>query len=254
MAQSEIEELGEGAGAAGGAQTKEQLMAAGNAAFDADDYERALEYYHQATVLDGADAAAWNALAMTYYNMDFPREAWRSYKLALRADAENLQTLWYAGEFLFNMEDYTLSKMLLSHYVELETDPERAAEARALIVEAEELLGEEGESGGSKPGLPATGGEDEEEQDEEELPEGFGYEDEHDEDEGEDDGEAEDESDDEGYGEEEDLEDDDAEVFVAGLGLQLTGTEAKCDSCGTGIPLDAPHCYRCLAPHFYGEI
>lgn len=251
MAQSEREQLGEGAGAAGSAQTKEQLLAAGNAAFDADDYERALEYYHRATVLDGSDAAAWNALAMTYYNMDFPREAWRSYKLALHADTDNLQTLWYAGEFLFNMEDYTLSKMLLSRYVELESDAERAAEARALIAEAEELLGEEGEPASPEAAQPASAGEDEEEPAEEDLPEGFGYEDE--EDEGDSDDEDEDDYDEEESGEEEDLVDDEGEVFVAGLGLQLTGTDAKCNSCGAGIPVDAPYCYRCFAPHFYEE-
>ena len=43
------------------------------------------------------------------------------------------------------------------------------------------------------------------------------------------------------------------ETFVATLTLQLEGTDARCQNCSTRIPLDAPFCYHCLAPHFYEE-
>jgi tetratricopeptide (TPR) repeat protein len=220
-----------------------ELLKLGDTAFDNEDFERALDYYHRVTVLDGQNAAAWAALAMTYYNMDFPREAWRSYKLALQADPENTATLWYAAEFLYNMEDYVLAKALLDRYVERETDADRLAEAKDMLVEAERELAARGadESAVERRHGPA----DEEDEDEDdELPEGFEYEDE-------------DKADDVG---DEDFDDDlsdgfedDEASFVATLTLQLTGYDAECDNCSTRIPLDAPYCYVCLAPHFYDE-
>ena len=116
---------------------KDELLAKGDEAFDAEEFEKALDFYHRATVLDGQDVNAWNALGMTYYNLDFPREAWRSYKLALHVDPDNLDSLWYAAEFLFNMEDYLLAKAFLTRYIERETEPERLANAKSLLEDVE---------------------------------------------------------------------------------------------------------------------
>ncbi len=125
------------AGSTSKATAKRELMAKGDKAFDAEDFEKALDYYHRVTVLDGQDSTAWNALGMTYYNLDFPREAWRSYKLSLQVDPENLETLWYAAEFLYNMEDFLLAKAFLNRYIEREIDPDRLGAAKSLLVDAE---------------------------------------------------------------------------------------------------------------------
>lgn len=219
---------------------KAELMKLGDAAFDSDDFEKALDYYHRVTVLDGQDPSAWSALAMTYFNMEFPREAWRSYKLALQLDPDSTTTLWYAAEFLYNMEDYALAKALLDRYVERETDAGRLAEAGEMLGETERELAVRG--AGASAVEERHGPEVEEEQDE--LPEGFEYEEE----------EEPDDDDEEDY--DDDLDDDfedDEGSFVATLTLQLTGYDAECVNCSTRIPLDAPYCYACLAPHFYDE-
>ena len=219
---------------------KDELLAKGDEAFDAEEFEKALDFYHRATVLDGQDVNAWNALGMTYYNLDFPREAWRSYKLALHVDPDNLDSLWYAAEFLFNMEDYLLAKAFLTRYIERETEPERLANAKSLLEDVE--LGIQKQQEEEPPDKDEELAE--EEEDEKELPEGFEYED---------DEEDEEYDDDEEYVEDDELLDDEDETFVATLTLQLEGTDARCQNCSTRIPLDAPFCYHCLAPHFYEE-
>lgn len=224
--------------------SKEQLMAAGDSAFDNEDFEKALDLYHRATVLDGQDPVAWTALAMTYFNMEFIKEAWRSYKLALRADPDNTATMWYASEFLFNMEDYELAKALLERYTERESDPERLLEAKDMLAECERELAMRGGGSKSKPASRISEDEDDDEDEDEELPEGYEVEEEDEEDEFEDDDL--DDMDDEDF-------DADDETFVATLVLQLNGQEAQCENCATRIPLDAPYCYNCLAPHFYEE-
>jgi tetratricopeptide (TPR) repeat protein len=226
--------------------TKEQLLAAGDSAFDDEDFEKALDFYHRATVLDGQDPVAWTAMAMTYFNMEFPQEAWRSYKLALRADPDNTSTMWYASEFLFNMEDYELARALLERYVEREVDPERLLEAKDMLAECQREIAVRG--GGAKTKSAAKLVSDEEDDDwdeDDEIPEGFDVDKDEDED-----LEDEDELDDE-Y--DEDAFDDDDETFVATLVLQLSGHDAQCSNCATRIPADAPYCYNCLAPHFYEE-
>lgn len=224
--------------------SKEQLMAAGDSAFDNEDFEKALDLYHRATVLDGQDPVAWTALAMTYFNMEFIKEAWRSYKLALRADPDNTATMWYASEFLFNMEDYVLAKALLERYTERESDPERLLEAKDMLAECEREIAMRGGASKPKPMGRISEDEDDDEDEDEELPEGYEVDEEEDEDEFEEDDF--DEMDDEDF-------DADDETFVATLVLQLNGQEAQCENCATRIPLDAPYCYNCLAPHFYEE-
>lgn len=225
--------------------TKEQLMAAGDSAFDDEDFEKALDYYHRATVLDGQDPAAWTALAMTYFNMEFPQEAWRSYKLALRADPDNTSTMWYASEFLFNMEDYELARALLERYVEREVDPERLLEAKDMLSECLREITVRGGSVQSKGApKPASDDDDDDWDEDDEIPEGFEV------DEDDEDQDDEDDLDDEF---DEDAFDDDDDTFVATLMLQLTGQDAQCANCATRIPTDAPYCYNCLAPHFYED-
>lgn len=222
---------------------KVALVESGNIAFDQENYEKALDCFHKASLIDGSDAEVWCLLGMSYANLDFPREAWRSYKLALHVDTDNVDALWYAGEFLFNMDDMELAGMLLTRYASLEKDEEKLNETREMLEEVRANLNLDGEETGDPrkySGVNAEGDEVEDLDDElqgmeiEDGELGAGVQDYDDDDDGFDLAEE------EGGGE-----------FVAGLALQLSGMQAKCQSCQTAIPDDAPYCYSCRTPHFY---
>lgn len=217
-----------------------QLLKAGHDAFDKENYKKALDSYNRAAVLDGSDPEVWYSLGLAYYNLGFNREAWRSYKLAIHTDPDSIEAVWYAAEFLYNIEDYPLSKLLLEKYLQMETDTEKIEEARELLGEVlHELGGEEPE----RPlAVPRPANEEEEEEEEEDL-EGFDVEEE----------EELEEEEEEEYDEEDDdlgLEEEEGE-FVPGLDLRLSGFESSCAKCATPLPLDAPYCYNCHAPVFY---
>jgi hypothetical protein len=164
----------------------------------------------------------------------------------LRADPDNTATMWYASEFLFNMEDYELAKALLERYTEREADPERLIEAKDMLAECDREIAVRGGKPKAKPVSGSGDDDDDEDWDEdEELPEGYEVEEEDKEDDIDDD-DLDDEFDEEAF-------DVDDESFVATLVLQLNGQEAQCSNCATRLPLDAPYCFNCLAPHFYEE-
>ena len=225
-------------------EKKQRLLAAGHEAFDDEDFSRALECYHRASLIDSSDAAVWSALGMAYANLDLVREAWRSYKLALASDETHLDTIWYAAEFLYNAEDFALARVLLERYISLEEDALRREEAREMLADALREIGDDDDIRER----PRYAGSDDPEEDlsEAEDLEGFEVE-------GEDPADGDwDEEDEDDYVDayfEESADDE----FVASLQLELTGMAAKCSRCGTGIPLDAPYCYNCRAPHVYGE-
>lgn len=215
-----------------------QLLKAGHDAFDKENYKKALENYHRASLIDGSDPEVWYSLGLAFYNLGLNREAWRSYKLALATDPDSIEAVWYGAEFLYNVEDYTLAKLLLERYLAMETDPEKLEEARELLREVRhELGGEEIE----QPLAVTRAGEDEEDEDDEDELEGFGVDDD---DDFTDDDFDEDDEDDLGLDEEE-------AGFLPGLELRLIGMEATCAKCATPIPLDAPYCYSCQAMVFY---
>jgi tetratricopeptide (TPR) repeat protein len=223
-------------------QAKHELIEAGNAAFDDDDFELALKQYHKASLIDSADAATWCSLGLTYSNMGFTKEAWRSYKLALQADPEHVDSLWYAGEFLYNQEDLELALPILQQYIALEKDEQRLAEAKELVEEISAVVSAD-ETGSINPLLLSGVDSEGNELDPEEDPlEGFEFDD----DAG---GGADD--DDYDFDDDTDYEELPAETFQAGLQLILTGMQAKCANCSASIPEDAPYCYSCKAPHFY---
>jgi len=223
------------------AEKKQRLVEAGNEAFDGEDYLRALDCYHRASIIDSSDGAVWCTLAMAYANLDMPREAWRSYKLALLADPDDLDTLWFAAEFLFNIEDFSISRVFLERYIGLEVDTHRQAEAHELLKEAVRQIGDDDEIRER----PRYSGSDDPDFGEEEAEdfEGFEFDDEN--------AELSDDDD--------DLEDffetslDEDQEFQATLSLELTGMRSKCSHCSVALPLDAPFCYSCLSPHVYGS-
>jgi tetratricopeptide (TPR) repeat protein len=222
-------------------EQKNHLLAAGDEAFDGEDYARALDCYHRASLLDGSDPVVWTSLGLAYANLDLLREAWRSYKLALIADGEALDTLWYAAEFLYNVEDFIVARPLLERYISLEEDAQRREEAKEMLAEAVRLIGDDDEIR-DRPVF--TGSDDPFERadvDVDDL-EGFGLDDED---------EEPDADNDDDYADDDMAYDD--EQFVAGLQLELTGMGGKCPQCQTSIPLDAPYCYSCRAPHIYKD-
>lgn len=220
---------------------KKRLLAAGDGAFDTEDFARALDCYHRASLLDGSDPVVWTSLGLAYANLDLVREAWRSYKLALIADGEALDTLWYAAEFLYNVEDFIVARPLLERYISLEDDPQRREEAMEMLAEVVRLIGDDDEIR-DRPVF--TGSDDSFELADNDIDdlEGFGVDDE---------GEDLDADNDDDYTDDDVPYDD--EQFVAGLQLELTGMGGKCPQCQTAIPVDAPYCYSCRAPHIYKD-
>ncbi|MBN2083004.1 hypothetical protein JW859_12465 [bacterium] len=223
-------------------EKKRRLIEAGEEAFDAEDYMRALDCFHRASILDSSDGAVWCTLAMAYANLDMPREAWRSYKLALLADPDDGETLWYAAEFLFNIEDFSISRVFLERYIAMEGDVRKQSEAQELLKEVLRQIGDDDEIR-ERPRY--TGSDDPEifEDDDEEDLDGFELEDEF----------GESDSDDEDLDDLFDAPLDEDHEFQANLNLELTGMRSKCSKCSVALPLDAPYCYNCLAPHIYGS-
>jgi tetratricopeptide (TPR) repeat protein len=243
-------------------EAKLDLMARGDSAYDEGDFTLALDCYHRASVIDRHDPATWCALGMAYYNLDFNREAWRSYLLALHCDPKRPDSLWYSAEFLVGVGDMHLASTLLSTYLTVETDPERLAEARALLAETLEALKgspltaeQRAEVAEALNQLARTPEDAEQaapaELDPENLPRQSAE-------------ESETENQDEdGQAGNEAAEDEEEEAdeyyevdggFVATLSLQLSGMAGLCEHCKTSIPYDAPYCFSCLMPHFYEEV
>ena len=240
---------------------KERLEEKGNEALDNEDYKLALECFHKITILDGADPNGWNMLGVCFSNLEFAKEAWRSYMLALAADPENLDALWYAAEFLTSMEDFELARLMLSRYMELESDEERLDEAREELDEVNRQLSDR-RSGTKTINTTDDDIDDiqlemDDDSDPEELPEGF----EMDEDEVElsmDFSSADDDFEDEAEEEFADddntgMSDEEEETFVASVTLQLTGVAMSCSNCGTALPADAPYCFSCKSICFYED-
>jgi tetratricopeptide (TPR) repeat protein len=222
---------------------KRQLIEVGDSAFDEGDYMRALDNYHRASLVDHGDAAVWTALGLTFNNLDFSREAWRSYLLALSVEPNRADALWYASEFLFQLEDLALADLFLSRYIEVEQDAERLQEARQLQQE----IHAEAESRGIQ--LSA----DRADEAEALLENSDGS-------------TVAEQIDAAGQAEEEDeitmedilLSDEELETealagerFIPPLSLKLNGFESTCSHCGLQIPADAPYCWSCRMIHFY---
>jgi tetratricopeptide (TPR) repeat protein len=209
------------------AEAKRALMESGDAFYDAGEMAKALDCYHRASLLDKDDPAVWCALGMSYYGLEFNREAWRSYMFALNCAPEDPDTLWYAAEFLAGVGDKPLAAALLRRYQTVEKDAERLAGGAELL---DELGVPE----------PAAAPDDEAVEESPEAPESASEFD---------DAEAELEPD-----EADDYNEDQAGAFVAPLSLQLEGIGANCRHCAAAMPVDAPYCYACLMPHFYEEV
>lgn len=117
----------------------DSLWDQGNAAFDGEDYIKAVKLFTQVVAMDGEDVDAFIMLALSYSNLDLILEAWRSFKFALHQDDEDAETLFYAAEFLSSIGNNEMALGYLSRSLDLERDEERLRETRDLksIVETE---------------------------------------------------------------------------------------------------------------------
>ncbi len=215
-----------------------KLLEAGDKAYDEEKYEEALELLNEASQIESQDPEVWNLLGLTYQALGHNREAWRSFKFALQADPNDLNTLWYAAHFLYEVEDYELALNMIERYIQLEDDPQERKEAESLRDDIRYALKEREDF------VPAVSTDEDEEEIEEEVPS--------DEftvlNELEDEEEVEDE--DESWDIEE-VEVMDEDEFLADLTLQLTDRNSKCLYCGVSLPTDAPYCFNCKKPHLY---
>ncbi len=214
----------------------QRLVARGEEAFDKEDYRRALKLLNQATQINADDAHVWNLLGLTYQNMGHDREAWRSFKFALRADQEDPHALWYSAQFLFEQEDFPLAMDFITRYLEVETDPAELKEAEHLREDiAYNLRSMEDLNTGSE----ALSVDYDDDDDDEEVPsDKFTLIDDDEEEEME-------------AFEDEPREPGDTRAFIADLQLMLTDRSSRCVYCGAALPTDAPFCFNCKEPHLY---
>ncbi len=216
----------------------EKLLQKGDQLYEEERYHEALKYLNQSSQINPDDPEVWNLLGLTYQALGCTREAWRSFKFALNTDPTNLNSLWYASEFLFDNEDYQLAFNLIERYLELETDPIERKEAESL---REDILYHLSSSYSLSAGHSNLE-EEIDEEDEQEVPE--------------DEFTVIDTIDDELEQHEDSWSDEveeDTEIdeFLADLTLQLTDRNSKCLNCGAMLPTDAPYCYVCKEPHLY---
>lgn len=228
----------QGASPASQAETAHRAMLdAGYQAFDDENYDDALVFFNQAAVQNQNSIEALNMLGLTYFNQGLLREAWRSFKLALKQDNDNRDTLFYSSDFLNNTGNFALAKSFVERYLGVEKEPNKQAEGVRLKGEIEQSLAEEEEAKAAKA--------------EEAEPESTEVEDT-------DASPAEDmqEFEDDVAGEAEETDDftDEADVepgFIADMTLSLSDKTSQCQPCGTPLPRDAPFCYKCKRPHIY---
>jgi tetratricopeptide (TPR) repeat protein len=214
-----------------------RLFERGEQALDAEDFRKALDQLNKASLLNPDNVEVWNLLGLTYQALGHDREAWRSFKFALRADPDDTHALWYAAQFLHEREDYPLALSFISRYIELETDANELKEAESL---REDIKYHLQDIDVYRDAATSIDGYDEDEADEEVPADKFTILDENDEE----------------LDGEDDFDDEPVELteesdFLADLQLQLTDRNSKCTFCGAAIPTDAPHCFNCKEPHLY---
>ncbi len=215
----------------------ERLFERGEQALDAEDFRKALDLLNKASQLNPDEVEVWNMLGLTYQALGHDREAWRSYKFALRADPDSTNALWYAAQFLHEREDYPLALSFITRYIELESDPEELKEAESLREDIKYHLQEVNEYRDAAASIDSF----DQDENEDEVPaDKFTILDE----------EEEDVVDEDEF-DEEPVELTEAAGFLADLQLQLTDRNSKCTFCGAAIPTDAPYCYNCKEPHLY---
>lgn len=109
------------------------LLGIGSDAYDKDEFEEALEHFTGVIKLHPNHPEAYAMLGLTFSALGFTREAWRSFKLALKADANDPNTLFYAADFLTDQGDYEMAKILAGRFLEVEKDSEEKAEMDELL-------------------------------------------------------------------------------------------------------------------------
>jgi|GEM_PF-1311524 len=216
-----------------------RLLRGGEEAYDGENYRNALNLLNEASQLEADDSDVWALLGLTYQALGAKREAWRSFKFALRADSEDTNALWYAAQFLFEEEDYEMAMSFVRRYLELEDDPAERKEAETL---SEDIAYHLAELAALAPKQVAPTGEEPPVVEEEIPSDKFTVID---------DLEDEEDFEDDEWVEEAVEAEPEEPAFLADLALMLTDRSSKCIHCGTALPTDAPYCYHCKKPHLY---
>jgi tetratricopeptide (TPR) repeat protein len=111
----------------------EETFSNGMSAYEDDEFEDALEYFNEVVRADIEHQEAFNMLGLTFAALDLPREAWRSFKHALRIDGNDPATLFYIADFLCDQGDYELARGFSSRHLAVEKDEEEREEMQKVV-------------------------------------------------------------------------------------------------------------------------
>ncbi|MEP0813732.1 MAG: hypothetical protein HRF49_03585 [bacterium] len=120
-------------GIAAGDIDAEEAFASGMAAYEEDEFEDALELFNDVIRAEKDHHEAYNMLGLTFAALDMPREAWRSFKHALRTQENDKYTLFYVADFLADVGDYEMAKHFAERHLEQEEDPAEREEMEEIL-------------------------------------------------------------------------------------------------------------------------
>ena len=106
------------------AEEIEEILQSGVAAYEDDEFEDALECFNEVIRANPDNHEAYNMLGLTFAALNYHREAWRSFKHALRTDETDTCTFFYIADFLCDQGDYELAKEFAERHLEIEEDEE----------------------------------------------------------------------------------------------------------------------------------
>ena len=77
-----------------------------NEAFDAGNYEKAIEYYDKLIFYNGDEAEVYNLRGLAKYNLEKYEEAIKDFNTALKLDNNNADIYYNKGLTEYDMGDY----------------------------------------------------------------------------------------------------------------------------------------------------
>jgi len=113
----------------------EEAFSNGMAAYEEDEFDEAITYFTEVVRADPEHLDAFNMLGLTFAALELPREAWRSFKHAIRLKENDSNTHFYIADFLCDQGDYELAKEFAERYFKLEHDEEEGAEMSKILEE-----------------------------------------------------------------------------------------------------------------------
>ena len=118
----------------------EETFTNGMNSYDEEEFEDALELFNDVIRAEKDHHEAYNMLGMTFAALELPREAWRSFKHALRTDENDKNTLFYIADFLADQGDFEMAKYFAERYLEMEHDKVEREEMTEILERVETHL------------------------------------------------------------------------------------------------------------------